>query len=73
MMVLGSLSAVLGNMRRENVDLRGGLSIGVTACLASPLGLLTATAITPPWHNIAFSVLIAAITVQLIVRKMRGR
>ncbi|GAB3634044.1 hypothetical protein GCM10027421_33970 [Microbacterium shaanxiense] len=67
------LSATLGNTRRKNVDLRGGLFMGVTACLASPPGLLTATTITPLWSNIAFSVLIAANTVQLIVRKMRRR
>ncbi|MDQ0728820.1 sulfite exporter TauE/SafE family protein [Microbacterium sp. W4I20] len=73
MMIPGSLSATLGNMRRKNVDLRGGLFVGATACLASPLGLLTATAITPLWSNIAFSVLIAAITVQLIVRNLRRR
>ncbi|WP_125133157.1 sulfite exporter TauE/SafE family protein [Microbacterium sp. 10M-3C3] len=73
MMIPGSISATIGNARRGNVDLRGGLAIGIAACCASPLGLLTATAITPLWSNIAFSVLIAAITVQLVVRNIRRR
>lgn len=73
MMIPGSLSATLGNMRRKNVDLRGGLFVEVAACLASPLGLFTTTAITPLWSNIAFSVLIAEITVQLIRRNLRRR
>lgn len=73
MMIPGSISATIGNVRRDNVDLRGGLCVGIAACLASPLGLLTATAITPLWSNIAFSVLIAAITVQLVVRNLRQR
>jgi uncharacterized protein len=71
MMIPGSISATVGNLRRGNVDLRGGLCVGIAACLASPLGLLTATAITPLWSNIAFSALITAITVQLVVRNIR--
>lgn len=51
----------------------GGLFVEVAACLASPLGLFTTTAITPLWSNIAFSVLIAEITVQLIRRNLRRR
>lgn len=73
MMIPGSISATIGNVRRSNVDLRGGLCIGIAACIASPLGLLTATAITPLWSNIAFSILIAAITIQLVVRNLRTR
>lgn len=60
-------------MRRKDVDLRGGLFVEVAACLASPLGLFTTTAITPLWSNIAFSVLIAEIAVQLIRRNLRRR
>lgn len=73
MMIPGSISATFGNLRRGNVDLRGGLFLGVAACLASPLGILTATSLTPLWSNIAFSALIAAITVQLVVRNLRRR
>ncbi|MBW9121930.1 sulfite exporter TauE/SafE family protein [Microbacterium trichothecenolyticum] len=73
MMIPGSISATLGNLRRTSVDLRGGLCIGIAACAASPAGILTATAITPLLSNIAFSVLLAAIIVPLAVRIRRRR
>jgi len=72
MMIPGSISGTIGNVRRSNVDVRGGLSVGLAACLASPLGVLTATSLTPLVSNAAFSVLLAAITVQLIVRNVRA-
>lgn len=73
MMIPGSISGTIANMRRRNVDLRGGAFVGISACFASPLGLLTATTLTPLTSNIAFSVLIAAIIAQLIVRNLRRR
>jgi uncharacterized membrane protein YfcA len=71
MMVPGSLSGTVANVRRRSVDLRGGLCVGAAACLASPLGLLTATSITPSWSNGAFFVLLILVTVQLVVRNVR--
>lgn len=73
MMVPGSISATIGNARRRNVDLRSAGIVGLAACVASPLGLLTATAISPFWSNAMFSVLLAGITVQLIVKYFRSR
>ncbi|WP_060914978.1 sulfite exporter TauE/SafE family protein [Microbacterium oleivorans] len=72
MMVPGSLSGTIGNLRRKNVDLRGGLCIGIAACIASPLGLLTATSISAFASNVAFSILLAAITAQLVVKNIRA-
>lgn len=72
MMIPGSLSGSIGNLRRNNVDLRGGLCVGIAACLASPLGLLTATSISAFASNVAFSVLLAAITLQLVVKNIRA-
>lgn len=73
MMVPGSISATIGNTRRRNIDLRAAGILGLAACLASPLGLLTATLISPFWSNATFSVLLAGVTVQLIVKYLRGR
>jgi len=73
MMVPGSISATLGNARRRNVNLRAAAIVGLAACVASPLGLLTATLITPFWSNALFSVLLAGVTVQLIVKHLRSR
>ena len=73
MMVPGSISATIGNARRRNVNLRAAAIVGLAACVASPLGLLTATLITPFWSNALFSVLLAGVTVQLIVKHLRSR
>jgi uncharacterized membrane protein YfcA len=73
MMVPGSISATIGNTRRRNVDLRSAGIVGLTACVASPLGLLTATVISPFWSNVTFSILLAGITVQLVVKYFRSR
>jgi len=67
-MIPGSLSGTLGNVRRGNFDLRIATGVGLAACLASPLGLLTATAITPLASNIAFSILVCAVATQLIFK-----
>ncbi|MDR5699378.1 sulfite exporter TauE/SafE family protein [Agromyces aerolatus] len=73
MMVPGSISATIGNTRRRNVDLRAAGVVGLAACVASPLGLLTATAISPFWSNVTFSVLLTGICVQLVVKHIRSR
>lgn len=72
MMVPGSISATIGNSRRRNVDWRIAGLIGGAACVASPLGLLTATAISPFWSTVAFSVLMVAVIIQLVVRHLRS-
>jgi uncharacterized membrane protein YfcA len=73
MMVPGSISATIGNARRKNVDWRIAALVGGAACIASPVGLVTATAISPFWSNVAFSVLMVAVVVQLVVRQLRSR
>ncbi|WP_308797976.1 sulfite exporter TauE/SafE family protein [Agromyces silvae] len=73
MMVPGSISATIGNTRRRNVDLRAAVVVGLAACVASPLGLLTATVISPFWSNVTFSVLLAGVAAQLVVKHVRSR
>ncbi|WP_240424049.1 sulfite exporter TauE/SafE family protein [Microbacterium halotolerans] len=73
MMVPGSVSATIGNARRRNFDMRIAVTVGLSACAASPLGVLTSQAFSPFWSNVAFSLLIAAVLAQLIVRRTRGR
>jgi uncharacterized membrane protein YfcA len=73
MMVPGSISATIGNARRKNVDWRIAALVGGAACIASPVGIVTATAISPFWSNVAFSVLMVAVVVQLVVRHVRAR
>ncbi|WP_127793816.1 sulfite exporter TauE/SafE family protein [Agromyces sp. LHK192] len=73
MMVPGSISATIGNTRRRNVDLRVAVIVGLSACAASPLGVLTSHALTPFWSNAAFSVFLTAVAVQLVVKHVRSR
>lgn len=70
MLIPGSISGTLGNMRRRNVDLRSAAVLGISASVLSPLGSVLATRISPFWSNIAFSLLLAFVLVQMLL-KMR--
>ena len=72
MLIPGSISGTLGNLRRGNVDLRSAVFLGVTAGVLSPLGSIIATRIEPFWSNAAFSVLLAFILVQMLVKTLRS-
>lgn len=73
MMVPGSISGTLGNLKRGNVDLRMAAVIGIAACIVSPLGTLTAQAITPFVSNAAFSLLLAFAAWQLVQKHLKAR
>jgi uncharacterized membrane protein YfcA len=73
MMIPGSISATLGNVRRQNVDLRAALFVGIAACVSVPFGSLLAVWIDPFWGNVAFSLYLVFILGQMIMRKLRGR
>jgi uncharacterized membrane protein YfcA len=73
MMVPGSISGTVGNLRRGNVDLRMAAAIGIAACIVSPLGALTAQAISPFVSNAAFSLLIVFAAWQLIQKHLKAR
>lgn len=73
MMIPGSISATLGNLRRQNVDLRAAAHVGLAACVCVPFGAMLAGWIDPFWGNVAFSLYLAFILVQMLVRKLKGR
>lgn len=73
MLIPGSLSGTLGNARRRNVDLRSAAVLGIAASLMSPIGSVVATHIPPFWSNVAFSILLAFILVQMLVTTVRKR
>lgn len=68
MMIPGSLSGTLGNVRRANVDLRAAVFVGLAACLFVPLGSRIAAWIDPFWGNVAFSLYLAFILGQMLMR-----
>lgn len=73
MMIPGSISATLGNLRRENVDLRAAVWVGLAACVCVPLGTFIAGGVDPFWGNVMFSLYLTFILGQMLVRKLRAK
>lgn len=73
MLIPGSLSGTIGNARRRNVDLRAAVALGISAAVLSPLGSVIATHIPPFWSNVAFSLLLAFILGQMLVKELRKK
>lgn len=73
MLIPGSISGTIGNSRRRNVDLRSAAVLGIAASVLSPLGSVIATWIPPFWSNVAFSVLLGLILLQMLVRALRRK
>lgn len=72
MLIPGSISGTLGNVKRRNVDLRSALVLGIAASVLSPLGSIIATHIPPFWSNVAFSLLLAFVLGQMLWKTLRG-
>ena len=73
MLIPGSISGTLGNVRRRNVDLRSAAVLGIAASVLSPLGSVIATHIPPFWSNVAFSILLAFILGQMLFKALRKK
>ncbi len=73
MLIPGSVSGTLGNLRRKNIDLRAALILGIAAAACSPLGTLIAIRIEPFWSNVAFSLLLLFILSQMVLKLIRKR
>lgn len=71
MMIPGSISGTIGNLRRHNVDVRAAAYVGVAASAFVPFGSIFAGLIDPFWGNIAFSGYLIFILGQMLVRKLR--
>lgn len=73
MMIPGSVSGTLGNLRRKKVELRAALAVGVAASVMAPFGTLLAVRIDPFWGNVAFSVFLVFIFGQMLFKKLRSK
>lgn len=73
MMIPGSISGTLGNVRRRNVDLRAAAFVGVAASASVSFGAIFAGMIDPFIGNVLFSAYLAFIVGQMFVRKMKSR
>ncbi|HWV48244.1 MAG TPA: sulfite exporter TauE/SafE family protein [Microbacterium sp.] len=72
MMIPTTMSGTIGNIRHRNVDLTAGLSIGIAACVTTPLGALVASAVEPQVANILFVVFLVVLTIQMAQRAIRA-
>lgn len=73
MLIPGSISGTIGNAKRRNVDLRSAAVLGIAASVLSPIGSVVATHIPPFWSNVAFSILLAFVVGQMLLKALRSR
>lgn len=71
MMIPGSLSGTLGNVRRQNIDVRAAVIVGIGACVFAPVGSLIAGLLDPFWGNVIFSLYLVFVVGQMLWRKLR--
>ena len=73
MMIPGSISGTIGNMRRNNVDVRAALAVGIAASDCVPFSSVLATLLDPFIANVLFSLYLAYLVGQMLYKKLRGR
>jgi len=72
MMIPGSISGTIGNIRRSNTDLKAAAFLGLASCALVPVGAAVANAISPQAANIVFSFYLALIAGQMISRRRKA-
>ena len=72
MMIPGSISGTIGNIRRGNIDMRAAVTIGLSASASVPFGTIIAAWIDPFWGNVAFSLYLTFVLVQMLVKKLKS-
>ncbi|NLA64641.1 MAG: sulfite exporter TauE/SafE family protein [Leucobacter sp.] len=73
MMIPGSISGTLGNLRRQNVDMRAALIVGISASVCVPFSSVLATLLDPFVANVLFSFYLVIIAIQMVVRLSRRK
>lgn len=73
MMIPGSISGTLGNMRRKNVDMRAALAIGIAASVCVPFSSILATLLDPFLANVLFSLYLTYLVGQMLYKKLRTK
>jgi len=72
MMIPGSISGTLANIRRKNIDIRAALFTSIGAVALAPFGSLAATSVSALAGNILFSVLIGAMAARSLISQLRN-
>ncbi len=73
MMIPGSISGTLANLRRGNVDMRAGLIVGISASVCVPFSSMLAGLLDPLTANILFSLYLLFILSQMLIRRLKRR
>jgi uncharacterized membrane protein YfcA len=73
MMIPGSISGTIGNARRDNVDLRAALTMGIAASACVPFSSVLAGLIPALLGNVLFSLYLVFVLWQMLLRNLRGR
>lgn len=73
MMIPGSISGTLGNIRRNNIDLRAALIVGLSASVCVPFSSILATLLDPFVANVLFSIYLVYLVGQMLYKKLRSR
>lgn len=73
MMIPTAISGTIGNLRRGNVNLLGGIVIGLTAIVSTPLGAWIAASIDPFVNNMLFAAYLLYVGVQMALKAISGR
>lgn len=72
MMIPTAISGTIGNLRRKNVDLRGALIVGLSACVTTALGAAVAVWLDPRTASIIFAVFLAVLIVRLVLEAVKS-
>lgn len=73
MMIPTAISGTIGNLRRKNVDILGGLLIGLSAAATTAVGAWIAVNIDPRVGNALFAAYLVFIAVQMVIKAIKGR
>ena len=72
-MIPAALGGTVGNYRAGLVNVRDGATIGITAAILSPLGVVLAHIVSPEWANALLAALVVFAAAQMITRAARER
>lgn len=73
MMVPGSISGTIANVKRGNVNVRAAVIIGVAAAASVPFGSVFAGLLDPLVANVLFSIFLMVVFTQMLLRRLRAR
>ncbi len=73
MMIPTAISGTIGNLKRKNVDILGGLLIGLSAAATTAVGAWIAVNVDPRVANALFAGYLVFIAVQMAIKAIKGR